>query len=485
MKYKRNSSRWQFMSLRSKLLLLAVLSFAISDLVVVTQMLAYTWIAAIIPKSAWVILARIGYVSVACCIALLIATALTPMLPKSMHITWLVKRALFDPTRGNPLRLKDGQYLPTVRCKKCGSEQETFVLKISTEGFIPEQIKNLAPVISPVLIGSVKNYAVTKVRESISRNYVQFIIEDVTIDHRLIFSSVEEMLSWPITKLIVDKRTTIDLTTSGSIICAGKTRSGKTTGIISQLLQIVPNGPDKYGSQVLIVDPKRAELSRLPHTVTVDEDGGGREILATVKTFADSITRRQNVLNMLSEVDGNAVHWWEAAMRPSFLFLDEFVSLRTLFPKRADKEDPEYCLATFDALLKRIVTMGASAGCYVIISIAEASVEEGGLPAMLRSAMSTRILFRPTMPEARLLWSADKLENLPDRTYQPGDAWFSSTDGEHDEVSFVRFPQMNFPIYKELGRYLKEYYSETELGPNGEAERKPSARPAAEGGGAT
>ena len=144
-------------------------------------------------------------------------------------------------------------------------------------------------------------------------------------------------------------------------------------------------------------------------------------------------------------------------MHVSLLFIDEFVACRTLFPKRAEKDDPEYCLAEFDGLLKRVVTMGASAGCYVIISIAEASVEEGGLPAMLRSAMSTKILFRPTLPEARLLWSSDKLETMLERTYGPGDAWFSSTDGVHDEVSLVRFPRMDFPVYKELGRLLQAY----------------------------
>lgn len=483
MKYKRTQSLWRFMPPSGKLVLLAVFFFAASGIIFAMQLLVATWIAAIIPQGVWTILERIGYISIVCGVVLLVAAALTPVLPKSMYIKWLAKRALFDPRRRNPLRLKEGQYLPTVRCKRCGPEQEQYLLKISADGFTTEQIRGLASEISSALIGSVKNYTVTKVRENMSRNHVEFIIEDITIDHRLVFSSVEEMLSRPITKLIVDKRTTIDLTTSGSIICAGKTRSGKTTGIISQLLQIVPYGPDQYGSECVIIDPKRAELSRLPHTVTVDEDGGGREILAAVKRFADSITKRQDVLNMLSEVDGNAVHWWEAAMHPSILFLDEFVSLRTLFPKRADKEDPEYCLATFDALLKRIVTMGASAGCYVIISIAEASVEEGGLPAMLRSAMSTRILFRPTMPEARLLWSAEKLENMADRVYQPGDAWFSSTDGKHDEVSFVQFPQMGFPIYKELGRYLKEYYSEA--GAGGEAEREPTPRSRPEGGGAT
>lgn len=89
-------------------------------------------------------------------------------------------------------------------------------------------------------------------------------------------------------------------------------------------------------------------------------------------------------------------------------------------------------LATFDNSVKRIVTMGASAGCYVIISIAEA--QDGGLPSMLRSAMSTKVLIRPTMPEARLLWPPEKLEALATsaRVYGPGDAWFSSTNGVYD-----------------------------------------------------
>lgn len=485
MKYKLSPNHWRFMPLSGKLLLLVALSVAAFGMVSTIQLFVDTYITNIMPQVVLTSLVIIRYISLTFAITLLICAAFSPVFPKSRYITWLVKRALFDPSRGNPLHLKEGQYLPTIHCNciRGGSGQEQFVLKISTEGFAPKQIKSLAPIISTALVGTLKNYAVTSSQEDDARNFVSFMLEDVTIDHRLVFSSVEEMLSPPITKLVVDKRTTIDLTTSGSIICAGKTRSGKTTGIISQLLQIVSYGPDQYGSECLIVDPKQAELSRLPYTVTVDKDGEGRTILAAIQRFADSISERQSVLNDLSEIDGNAVHWWEAAMHPSFLFLDEFVSLRTLFPKRAEKGNPEYSIMTFDALLKRIVTMGASAGCYVIISIAEASVEEGGLPAMLRSAMSTRILFQPTMPEAKLLWNADKLENLPERTYQPGEAWFSSTDGKHDEVSFVRFPQMNFPIYKELGRLLKEYYAGR--GSGGEAEREPPEPPAAKGGGAT
>lgn len=167
---------------------------------------------------------------------------------------------------------------------------------------------------------------------------------------------------------------------------------------------------------------------------------------------------RQNYLNVCSQKNGDAVHWWEVGFKPAILFLDEYVALRSIFLKKAAKDD-DYCIATFDGLIKRIVTMGASAGSYVLISIAEASVEEGGLPSMLRSAMSTKILFRPTLPEARLLWDSEKLAELnTSRTYLQGDAWFSSTDGEHDLVTYVHFPRLTFPAYRELGRLLDEFY---------------------------
>ena len=53
-----------------------------------------------------------------------------------------------------------------------------------------------------------------------------------------------------------------------------------------------------------------------------------------------------------------------------------------------------------------------------------------------------------------------KLKNFAvDRVYRPGDAWFSSTDGVHDIVSYVHFPRMTFPVYRQLGRLLTAYYA--------------------------
>lgn len=389
-------------------------------------------------------------------ILLLIAFSFRIFITDSESICIMIKKSLYLHKYGNPLSLQEGELLPSVRCLPFGKNR--FMLRITTQSSSIDKLEKLGTFISSALKGKYKNYAVTITNIPMTMNTVEYIIEDVSIHKELVLSSADEIYQPERTKLIIQNGTYIDLTTSGSILVSGKTRSGKTTGIISLLLQVLQHGRDCHNSNIVIVDPKRAELSQLPHTVTIDDSGEATAIINAIQHFADNITTRQQYLNQLSKKSGDAVKWWDAGMNVSLLFIDEYVACRTLFPKRADKDNPHYSLTEFDNLVKRIVTMGASAGCYAIISIAEASVEEGGLPSMLKHAMSTKILFKPTMQEGRLMWDSSKLENFHDRTYFPGDAWFSSTDGMHDDVTYVHFPVMQFSVYKELGELLDKYY---------------------------
>lgn len=378
--------------------------------------------------------------------------------PDTVRLCGMVRQALYQPSHGNPLHLREGDLLPKVSCKCVGPG--LYDLTISAQqGATVDTIIKAAPSISAALNNRYQQYAIVQTDADIAYNCVTFQLDNVKIDRSLTYHTSAEMTPESPTMLRVDQVTSIDLTTSGSMLVAGKTRSGKTTGVISLLMQALSCGPDDYGSSIVIIDPKCAELSRLPHTVALDDDGEATNILNALKAYADTIKQRQRVLNDLSEQTGDAVKWWDADFHPSFLFLDEYVSCRAVLPKKAAK-DSDYGLDTFDGLIKRIVTTGASAGCYIIISIAEASVQEGGLPAMLRAAMSTKILFRPTRVEGLLMWDSEKLDNfVGDRVYQPGDAWYSSTDGVHDAVSYVHFPHMKFPVYRELGQLLQDYYS--------------------------
>ncbi len=380
---------------------------------------------------------------------------------KEKQILHQVKVGLYYHGCGNPLHLREGEYLPMVTIEAIGNDK--YLLTIFCNSVTVETLNDVTSALSSAINKKNKQYAVTIVNSDPGFNHVQYTIEDVTRDKSYIFHSVEEMKPKKATLFKVQQGDCIALTTSGSMLVSGKTRSGKTTGIISIILQALLCGRDHYDSTITIIDPKKAELSVLPYVVTVDDDGEATAILQALKDFEAVMRKRQKVLNDLSQRDGDAVHWWECGMHPSFLFIDEYVACRSLFPKKADKGS-DYCLASFDNSLRRIVTMGASAGCFVIISIAEASVEEGGLPSMLKNAMTTKILFKPTLNEGRLIWDATKLETFPERVYTAGDAWFSSTDGKHDNVTYVHFPHMEFSVYGELGKLLRKYNEGADCG---------------------
>lgn len=410
---------------------------------------------------------------------LLISSVLFLLINDEKRIEHSVKRGLFDISFGNPLHFHEGERLPYVKCQQVCKMK--YDLEIETTPRIVENMPNCAPAISSCLTGRYRSYAVTICKMDVSFCKTTYRIEDVMTDNSLTVSSPGEFRTSDVTKIRIDRDTFLDLKSSGSILMVGKTRSGKTTGTISILMSVLQNGRDDHLSNVMIIDPKKAELSRMPYAVTVDGDGEARTILDQMQNYAKTIKYRQEVLNKRSDRMGDAVKWWErgecdqsvkcsecanrkccteSSMNPSFLFIDEYVALRSIFPARATKDDGGYNRAHFDDLLKRIVTMGASAGCYVIVSIAEASVGEGGLPSMLQSAMTTKVLFRPTETEARLIWNSDQIQVLNvGRTYEAGDCWLSSTDGIHDMPEYVHFPRMAFPVYAELRRLLIDYYA--------------------------
>ncbi len=197
-----------------------------------------------------------------------------------------------------------------------------------------DTLVDAARAISAALNRKYQRYAVTQTDADVAFRSVVFLIEDVAVDRSITYNSAAEMQPESPTMLRVDQTTCIDLTTSGSILVAGKTRSGKTTGVISMLIQVLSCGPDDYGSNIIIIDPKCAELSRLPHTVALDDDGEATQIVDALKAFVASIVYRQKILNDLSEQTGDAVKWWDANFHPSFLFLDEYVSCRAVLPKR-------------------------------------------------------------------------------------------------------------------------------------------------------
>lgn len=225
--------------------------------------------------------------------------------PAAEQIRHMVYRGLCCPAYGNPLHLKDGEFLPKVSCVP--SNAGRYDITITGASVAMEDIVKSAPRISSLINGKYQRYAVVYTEGAPDYHKAVFHLTDVAQDHSITYQAVEDMRNYDVTKLLVQNGTAIDLTSSGSILVAGKTRSGKTTAIISLLLQVLQHKRDDCGSEIMIIDPKQAELSRLPHVVTLDGDGGARAILQAVQHFAAVIKDRQGVLNAQSEQCGDAV----------------------------------------------------------------------------------------------------------------------------------------------------------------------------------
>lgn len=399
--------------------------------------------------------AIISLLSVAC---ILFVVAITELMLRSnkRRIQYLLQRKFCEVKYGNPLNLKEGEYLPVI---KVFEHPKGYQIRISCKSAKFSDLLNLESSISSYLTGRFNNFSVISKTQDIACNYVEYIIQDVVsnANKQSKYRSIEDIPSEDVTKRYIRDDVYIDYSkvlNSSALIC-GRSRSGKTTGIISTfILPTLKQGADKFGSRVIIIDPKSAELSSCcPFVLSPDINGSAEKILKVINGFNDIRVKRQQVLNQ-----HKGSKWFQIGMKPSILFIDEFVSFLDLFPARPSKDNLHYCLSDIQSLLQQIATMGASAGCFLIISVAEASVGAGGIPSIINNACGIRILFKPSKQEARYLWSADKLETMNEREFMPGDAWFSAEDGINNNVSFIKFPKLEFNEFEALSDLLIKYY---------------------------
>jgi hypothetical protein len=270
------------------------------------------------------------------------------------------------------------------------------------------------------------------------------------------------MIMIPILKIRDDIAIDFRRIMNASCLYAGRTRSGKTSAIVAvHLLPILLRGPDNYGSRVTIIDPKSAELSQCAGVISPGLHGEVDEMYSALDEFEKCRVARQQMLNQIEAERHQQLHWYDVGMMPSILFIDEYVTFLGLFPVKGSKEHPEHNVKTVQKLIRRIATQGASAGCFLIISIAEASVGTGGLEAVVNHACGIRVLMRPDREEAKFLWDSDRVNAMPEYTYGPGDAWITIDDGIHDRLQFVRYPWLQFDFYGALSQMLDGYQAKS------------------------
>lgn len=459
--------RWKKMSyLRycspfPKLIILGVVAILLATLTKISEVIALRFIR-LIHLRGTIDFSKVIFLFVGISISLIFIAILESMTRSDTRaIKYFVRKRLCDSRLGNPLHLVEGEIEPSITVFK---DVMGFRIRIECQSVKLDNLSELETVISGCLRGKYRNYAVVRTEEDLAGKYVDYYIEDVISNYnkQSIYLSLDDVRV-DYTKLYIREDTYIDYKNvlNSSAIIAGRSRSGKTTAIISVfLLPILKNGRDEFGSRVVIIDPKSAELSLCPYVLSPKSDGSVEHILDAIIDFNRNRVMRQKIINDYCDKYGKSVKWFDIGMKPCILFLDEFVSIQDMFPKKAPKDRPDYSLSELQGLLRQIATQGASAGCFLILSTAEASVGTGGLESAINNACGIRILFKPSLNEARYLWSSDALAAMRERVYSAGDAWFSADDGINNSIRFVKFPQLKFSEYDALSKLLRLYYEE-------------------------
>lgn len=378
-------------------------------------------------------------------------------------IRYIVRHRLCAFSYGNPLHLCDGEIEPRVIVKALNNEG--FSIRIECPSAKFEDVSKLDSVISDSLRNKYGDYAVTSKSEDIAGRYVDYFIKNVVADYKKqsIYDSIDDIPSDDVTRLYIRDDVFIDfrrVLNASTLLCGG-TRSGKSTAAISTfLLPALKHRVDNYGSKVVIIDPKSAELSQCSHVLSPGIDGNVEHILQAIREFNQTRIERQKIINFEREKNGKVVKWFDIGMHPCLLFIDEWISLVDLFPKKASKENPDYSLSNFQGLIKQIAPQGASAGCFLVISTGQASVGVGGLDSVVNNACGIRILFKPKRDEASFIWNSKQLEEMREWNFLPGDAWFSIEDGIHNNVGFIKFPELSntFDEYAALSDLIDKYY---------------------------
>ena len=240
-------------------------------------------------------------------------------------------------------------------------------------------LDRLAEDVSGSFRGYLANYAVTSSRIAPNGNEFVLTLEDVGSDRTWRPATLEEMQQ-PTHVLKLQKDLTINLADSPHLIYYGKSGSGKSTSLISVLMQALMWA----GSQIYIADPKR-EFSALSDfyprdRLAVEAD----EVIAMLNRVCDIVRDRQIVVSDgVRKRQKMGLRAYDLGLSPVVVMIDEVSALMASMDSKDKKE--------FLNLLTQIVMKGRSVSCFLILGN-QSALAEKGITTDIRGQIATKIV---------------------------------------------------------------------------------------------
>lgn len=240
-------------------------------------------------------------------------------------------------------------------------------------------LDRLAEDVSGSFRGRLADYAVTSSRITTNGNEFVLTLEDVGSDRTWRPATLKEMKQ-PTHVLRLQKDLTINLADRPHLIFYGKSGSGKSTSLISVLMQALMWA----GSEIYIADPKR-EFSALSDFYPADRLAvEADEVIAMLNRVCDIVRDRQIVVSDgVKERQQMGLRAYDLGLPPVIVMIDEVSALMASMDSKQKKE--------FLSLLTQIVMKGRSVSCFLILGN-QSALADKGITTDIRGQIATKIV---------------------------------------------------------------------------------------------
>ena len=275
-------------------------------------------------------------------------------------------------------RLQDTPFISVPSVRVCDSRPSHISVEVEKLAGMYE-VEKMKEDINASFRGKLGGYAVTSAMITVDGLFYRFVLEDVASNKTWRPATLKQMKQ-PSHVLTLQEGLKINLADFPHIICWGKSGAGKSTTLISLLVQALMWSK----SEIYIVDPKN-EFNAMSefypaNRIAVEID----DVLRMLAYVCDKISSRQKIV-----VEGVKIHQkmnlraYDLGLPPIVVMADEIWSLVASMDSRQKKE--------FLALVTQIFQKGRSVSCFAIFGT-QSPKTDTTLSSDIRSQFATKIL---------------------------------------------------------------------------------------------
>ena len=224
--------------------------------------------------------------------------------------------------------------------------------------------------------GKYKDFAIKSYSESLDGLSYTFVLENVNFSKRLVPKHLGEIICKDKYSLTLQKDLVWNLNSNPHCIVTGKTGSGKSTFLLSLLIQILYNDWIFY-----IIDPK-LEFSAFDF-IGDKIFSNKSDVLDFFDKLIDDLSFRQEEVKTFVKstglIGGTA---YDFDMKPIIVIFDEFSAFVSSLDNKEKKE--------FDNKIVQVVQKGRSVGIFLVVAMQNANSEV--IKIAIRNQFSLRIL---------------------------------------------------------------------------------------------